>query len=366
MLMPTTLLLLLFRLLLPAPEPPLVLRPATLDFGPVLFSVAAVRDERPGQPAVALLLPATPVGGTAAATARPVELRGGTAVALQQFAAATLPAAGASRYAITVRVLELRVLETPGPHAATATGIIMLHLAFDWQNAAGRTITLTEYRGQARYGRARPNRAVVEAALGQALLSSLRYCNGWLAAAATHDVRLATTVRPTFRYDTRLTEPDTLFYDPARPLTWADFTGTPRGATGPYAAAIFPSFGYQVWPRVRNGVLELDITLQVFVVRSSSWVAESQRTTSHLNHEQRHFDLVRLVAGHFRREVGPDSLTVADYQSILGWKYLDSFREMNRLQDAYDRETHNGTDAAAQQRWNQRIEAGLRGFGVLK
>ncbi|WP_019946566.1 hypothetical protein [Hymenobacter aerophilus] len=356
-------LLLLLSLLRPAPEAPLALRPVPAKFGPVLFRVAAVRDERPGRPPVAALLPAA--GPAANATPRPVELRNGTVAALQQFAAASLPAPSTARYPITLRVLALQVRETLGPNAATATGTITLHLAFEWQNAAGQTLTLTEYRGAARYGRARPDRAVVETALAQALSGSLRYFNGWLGAAAAHDVRLATAVQPTFRYDTRLTEPDTLFYDPAQPLVWADFMGTAR-PRGQYAAAIFPSFGYQARPRMQGGVLALDIRLQVFVVRSSSWVAEGQRTPSNLLHEQRHFDLVRLVAERFRRKLTPDSLTAADYQSQLGWHYLDSFREMNRLQDQYDRETHNGTDAAAQARWNRQIEAELRTFGVMK
>ncbi|MBT2556332.1 hypothetical protein J7E24_00895 [Hymenobacter sp. ISL-91] len=355
--------LLLLHLLRPAPEAPLVLRPVAPGFGPVLFSIAAVRDERPGRPAVALLLPAAMAAGTVP-VARPVELRGGTAAALQQFAAATLPAAATGRYPITLRVQELQVRETPGPNGAAA-GTIALHLTFEWRNAEGRPITLTDYRGTARYGRGRANRAVVETALGQALLGGLRYFNGWLASAAGHDIRLASAVHPTFRYDTRQTEPDTLFYDPARPLVWTDFTGTPR-SKGKYAAAVFPSFGYRTRPRVRQGVVVLDIELQVYVVRTSSWVAEGQRTAYSLNHEQRHFDIVRLVAERFRRKVGPDSLTVADYQSILGWQYLDSFREMNRLQDQYDQETAGGTNAAAQARWNQRIEAELRGFGVIK
>lgn len=355
--------LLLLHLLQPAPEAPLVLRPIVPGFGPALFSIAAVRDERPGRPAVALLLPVATVAGSAP-VAQPVELRGGTAAALQQFAAATLPAASTGRYPIMLRVQELQVRETLGPNSA-ATGTIALRLTFEWRNAEGRPITLTEYRGTARYGRARSNRAVVETALGQALLGGLRYFNSWLASAAAHDVRLATAVQPTFRYDTRQTEPDTLFYDPARPLNWTDFTGAPR-SKGKYAAAVFPSFGYRTRPQVRQGVVVLDIELQVYVVRTSSWVAEGQRTPYSLNHEQRHFDIVRLVAERFRRKVGPDSLTVADYQSILGWQYLDSFREMNRLQDQYDQETAGGTNAAAQARWNQRIEAELRGFGVIK
>ncbi len=355
------LLLLLLGWLLPTPEPPLVLRPAKPDFVPVLFRVVAVRDERAAHPAVAWLLPLT---GGVNAGARPVELRGGTEAAVREFVAGTLPLRPAARYAVTVRVLALEVRETAVSGSPQAAGDIRVHLAFDWQNSEGQTITLTEYRSGARYRRPLPDRAVVAPALSQALLGGLRYFNQWLTTADAHDVRLATAVHPAFRYETRQTEPDTLFYDPTRPLAWPDFTGPPR-PRGRYAAAVFPGFAYQARPRLLNGTLELDVQLKIFVVRSSSWVTEGQRTAYNLNHEQRHFDIVRLVAERFRRKATPDSLTVRDYQSILGWQYLASFREMNHLQDQYDQETAGGTDTAAQQRWNQRIEAELREFGVV-
>jgi hypothetical protein len=37
---------------------------------------------------------------------------------------------------------------------------------------------------------------------------------------------------------------------------------------------------------------------------------------------------------------------------------------MNRLQDQYDNETGHGQNDAAQERWNRRIDAELRGYGV--
>ena len=129
---------------------------------------------------------------------------------------------------------------------------------------------------------------------------------------------------------------------------------------------MFPGFAYQGRPQVVNGVVALDVRLKIFVVRSSSWVAPGQQNPINLNHEQRHFDIVRLVAERFRRKATPDSLTVRDYQSILGWQYLKSFTEMNRLQDQYDLETHHGQNAATQDRWNQRIDAELRGYGVSR
>ena len=342
----------------PAAEAPLVLQPARADFAP-LFTVRAVRDEQPNRPAAAWLLPAT--GGSP----RPVPLQGGTEAALTQFFAHSLPTAPAARYAVTVRVLEFQVRETPATNGRQAAGQVTVHLAFDWQNIEGETVMLTEYRGGARYLRPLPDRAVVEPTLRQALLGGLRYFNQWLSQGAAHDVRLATAVRPVFRYETYQTEPDTLFYDSTHPLTWDDFTGPPRPQDR-YAAAVFPGFAYQGRPRVVNGVVELEVRLKIFVVRSSSWVAEGQRTAYNLNHEQRHFDIVRLVAERFRRKATPDSLTVRDYQSILGWQYLKSFTEMNHLQDQYDQETAGGTNPAAQDRWNQRIDADLRTYGVRK
>ncbi|RSK50933.1 hypothetical protein [Hymenobacter rigui] len=340
------------------PQKPLVLQPAPFPVARPLFAVAAVRDERPGRPPLAWLLTST------AATVQPVDLQGGTETALQQFAARSLPQPTAARYRVTIRVLECRVQEVPAANRQAA-GQLTVRLAFDWQNVEGRTVTLTEYRSGARYQRPLTDRTVVETALQQNLLGGFRYLQQWLEQGVRQDARLATAVRPSFRYETRQTEADTLFYDPARPLSWTDFTGQPR-PKGRYAAAVFPGFAYQGRPRVVNGTIELELWLKVFVVRSSSWVAPDQRTAYNLNHEQRHFDLVRLVVERFRRKASPDSLTVEDYNSILQLQYLKSFTEMNHLQDQYDQETHGGTDAAAQERWNRRIDAELRGYGIVR
>ncbi|SHL43595.1 hypothetical protein [Hymenobacter psychrotolerans] len=347
----------------PASQPkPLILQPTALELRPTTFTLADIRDERPDRTAVAWLLPAPARPGTPAAAPVAVDLQGGGTAALRQFFRNSLPRNAALR-PVTISVKECRVTETAAP-GGQVEGRVSLHLAFEWARPDGPTVLLTEYRGGARYGRPLTDPGLVEPTLRRSLTDALRYLNTWMNGAAAHDVRLATGVRPSFRNDLRRTEPDTLFYDPERPLRWADFTGKPR--PGNFAAAVFPSFAYGGQPRVKNGVVELDLTLQVFVVRSSSWVGAGQQTAYHLNHEQRHFDIVKLVAERFRRKATPDSLTVEDYNSILQLQYLKSFTEMNRLQEQYDNETHHGTDAAAQQRWNQRIDAELRGYGVNK
>jgi hypothetical protein len=345
----------------PAPPPrPLALQPAPLGIRPSTFTIADVRDERPDRSAVAWLLRAPPKPGAPYAAPTPVDLQGGAAEALRQFAWKSLPRNPALR-PLVVRVRECRITETAAAHG-TIEGRVSLHLAFDWRRPEGPPLLLTEYRGGARYGRRATDQTMIEPVLRQALADALRYLNSWMNEAVTHDARLATSVRPVFRDDLRRTEPDTLFYDPTRPLRWTDFTGRPRA--GQYAAAVFPSFGYHGQPRLRNGVIELNLTLQVFVVRSSSWVGPGHETASNLNHEQRHFDIVKLVAERFRRKATADSLTVEDYNSILQLQYLKSFTEMNRLQDQYDGETRHGQDAAVQERWNQRLDAELRGYGA--
>ncbi len=348
------------------PPKPLLLLPAPLGVRPTTFTITDVRDDRADRSAVAWLLPLPAAPGTAlnTAPAAPVatDLQGGAAEALRQFAWKSLPRNPALR-PIVIRIKECRVTETATP-GGQVEGRVIVRLAFEWQRPDGLPMLLTEYRGGARYGRPLASQAVVEPTLRQTLADALRYFNGWITQAAATDVRLATAVHPTFRPDVRQSEPDTLFYDPTRPLRWADFTGRPK--PGNYAATVFPGFAYRGQPRVVRGVVELNLTLQVFVVRSSSWVGPGQQTTYNLNHEQRHFDIVRLVTERFRRKATADSLTVEDYNSILQLQYLKSFTEMNRLQDQYDQQTRHGQDEAAQDQWNRRIDAELREYGVLR
>ncbi|WP_303309988.1 hypothetical protein [Hymenobacter sp. BT730] len=332
---------------------PLVLQPQPVPFTPREFYVAEVTDARPAGSPVALLLAA----GGPSVKPEAVALQGGTLPALRQFVRQSVPRNPALR-PVTMRVQELQVREAPGP-GGTIDGKITVTLAFDWLRE-GQRVPLVEYRGGSRYRRLPSQRAVVAPALQQALVSGLVYLHTWITQQAPRNPDLATAIQVRFQDDVRQTEPDTLFYDPGKPLAWTDFTG-PQRSQG-FAAAVFPSFAYQGRPSINQGKLRLDFTLKVYVVRSSSWT--STQTPYHLNHEQRHFDLVKLVAERFRRKVQPDSLTFADYNSIIQLQYLRSYWEMNRVQEQYDAETHHGMDEAAQQRWNQRIDAELREFKV--
>lgn len=155
---------------------------------------------------------------------------------------------------------------------------------------------------------------------------------------------------------------DTLFY-PARKLTWSDFKGTPS-LRGPSAAVAFTSFAYEGSSLLRKDTLQITLTLQVFFIRSASWVRAGNMDSYSLAHEQLHFDITYLVARRFMNKIRQLPLTKEDYDSMIQYEYLESFREMNRLQDDFDGETRHGTVISAQLDWNRKIARDLEEINV--
>ncbi|RAK68196.1 hypothetical protein [Hymenobacter edaphi] len=344
----------------PAP-PPLALQPVPAAITPTQFYVAAVLDERTERRAVAYLLPPPGRPGLPPPPPEAVDLPGGGLAAIRQFVARSVPHRPGLR-PVTIRLRECRLQESPGA-PGWASGKLALALSFEWQRH-GRTIALTTYSGAARYQRPLLSPyAAAEPALRQALVAALQYFDGWMNREAAANAKLAwrLQVHPSnypFQPDA-----DTLYYSPARPLTYDDFLAVPRPRNGA-VGAVFPSFAYTAQAQARDGVLHLHLQTKVFVVRTSSWLLPSARHPYSLNHEQRHFDLVQLIAERFKRKVTPDSLTLDNFDARMQFQFLQSWRAMNQLQDQYDAETNHGQNQAAQQRWNARIEAELRQYGV--
>jgi len=100
--------------------------------------------------------------------------------------------------------------------------------------------------------------------------------------------------------------------------------------------------------------------MRVFLPKSAAWVKPEGRTSNALNHEQRHFDIVKVVALHFKQALTDMKLPVDNYDGYINVQYLDSYREMNQLQDQYDAETTHGTNQYYQQEWNRKIDGWLK------
>ncbi|MEJ8802598.1 hypothetical protein [Pontibacter sp. H249] len=340
---------------------PIVLKEEPLPIAPKEFYIAKVVDDRPNKKAIAHLFPAT-VGAAMPTKAITVDLKGGTQMALQNYLRKTLPYNTKLR-PVTMRLKELKVTES-APAKSRVEGRVVAHVAFSYLRD-GEQVPLMEHEGGIRYNRPASQLDVVEPSIRQVLTESLRYFDGWMNQEANRSELLAKSLKVSFTDYTIDRKDDTVFYSLNRPLNWMDFMANPTKESR-YAAAVYPGFAYEGRNEVKNGVIHLNLTMKVFVVKSASWAKTAARDAYTLNHEQRHFDIVKLVAERFKQKLHPDSLSIADYNSIMQYKYIESFREMNRLQEQYDRETAHGTKQLEQARWNQKIDDELRAFKVKK
>ena len=127
---------------------------------------------------------------------------------------------------------------------------------------------------------------------------------------------------------------------------------------------MYVSIGYNENVTLVNGIVNVAIAVKTYMPKSAAWVKGGAGTDHSLNHEQRHFDIAKIVAERFKRKILAENLPVDNFDGPINVEYLEIFREMDRLQKKYDGETNHGTDPAAQTRWNERIDRELRELEV--
>ncbi|WP_299700323.1 hypothetical protein [uncultured Pontibacter sp.] len=358
--LPVILLFLLFVSVasIPSSNPDVLqLRTEKLPFSPKEFYIAEVIDERSDKKTVAYLVP---VGAGASAKTKAIDLQGGGLTAFRTFVQQGIPANKKLR-PVVIRLKEMQVKEA-ATESGRVEGKIAVEMAFEL-NRDGETVPLLQYKGGGRYERSANRNEVTETALRQSLVEALRYLNTWMDREANTNPKLAKGIKVTFTDYMGSNDQDTVFYVPHRTLQWEDFKADANRASR-FSATVFPSFAYDGETEVKDGIIHLNLTMKVYVLKSSSWVKESAKDPYGLNHEQRHFDIVKLVSERFKQKVNPDELSLTDYNSNIQYLFIESFREMNQLQDQYDEETRHGLDKLAQERWNLRLEKELKEIGV--
>ena len=339
---------------------PILLRPERLSFTPKEFYIATVTDQRSERGAVARLALVLNQG------TQPVDVDKGIAASFQQFINQGLKQNKELR-PIAMRVKQCRVSETAIGNRVTGQFTFAVTFELLGKDDAGdeTSTRLTDYRGSANYTRPLSQTAVVEQTIRQAVVASLRSLNEYMNRESGQNEKLARSLKINFTDDTRITNDDTVHYNPDRKLTWDDFRAEPRRGSH-YAAEVFTSFAYEGKSTVKNGVIILNLTAKAYMLKNSSWGRQDARNAYALNHEQRHFDIVKIIVERFKRKIQADSLTLEDYNSIVQYQFIETFREMNRMQNQYDDETNHSINQAAQERWNQKIDAELRTFGIKK
>ncbi len=324
---------------------------------PTEYHIKGLIDERTDRSPVAFLVPSINSGSQL----ETVDLKGGAMGALESFVFNSLPRDPSLRPVI-IKIKDCKMVETlTDRYRGVVEG--QVHLDFSFELERGDDLVhLLDFQGGISYKRGVRQFSVIEPVLRRSLNNALKYFNDWIEREAGKNDKLASGVVINISDYREDHDDDTVFYDPQRPLKWADFTGRPR--FGNFAASIFASIAYEGDSRIEDGLVYVDIVLKTYMLKPSSWVRGANNSYG-LNHEQRHFDIAKIIMERLRVKLEEMELQAHNYDRTVSFHYLEAYREMNRMQEQYDRETAHGMNNSAQQNWNSRIDEELRAFGVV-
>jgi len=327
----------------------IVLLDEAVPFKPTTFYVADVIDERVEKSSAAQLI----VKGN---TAEAVELKEGATAAFGRFITRNLPRDPSLR-PVVISIKEFKLNEAPLPNGSV-DGHINLHLSFGLQKDYG-VEQLVDYPGVLHYIRPAGGITTVEGRIRSILKSSLIYFNEWMNNNVATNRKLARNVKISFTDYTEQPEGDTIYYAANRPLTWADFQSHTR-PSGRFEAEVMPGIGYNQQAEVIKGTIRVNIAMKTYLPKSAARANYTGRNDYALNHEQRHFDIVKIITEQFKQKILDKPLTPDTFEAFINMQYLDSYRDMHAMQKAYDTETSHGSNRSAQESWNNRIDKELK------
>jgi len=282
--------------------------------------------------------------------------KGGESAVLIRFINDNLPK-DPSLKPVVIEIKELTMTETPGK-TGMVEGTIKMQLSFSLQQDDEKK-HLLNYSGGMRYSRLASNLLPIDQHLKNLGKSALIYFNTWMDSNINTSRILASGVKIRFEYYKEHTEGDTIYYAAGRPLTWSDFNST-RKMSNRYAAMVMPNIGYDQREEIFRGVIHVTISLKTYLAKSDCWLGSVYKDDYMLNHEQRHFDIAKIVTEQFRKKILQAGLKPDTYEALINMQYLDCYREMNRLQKDYDTQTAHGMNRMAQQNWDKRIDEQLQ------
>lgn len=260
--------------------------------------------------------------------------------------------------AIQLKVNEFKISEQLQSSKA-ASGELKIKFSY-FLKTSFEPVHLVDYEAGITYQRSIHRTDLINQILNRGITNSLVFLNDWINDHANHNNNLAKSVRLEIVEKQNKSDLDTVFFDFKRPLSWNDFREKPSRISG-YNATIFTSLALECSPFMKDGVLILPIDVKVYMLPGSSWVKPQGKNDYSVNHEQKHFDITRVIGNRLINRLKALVITPENYEAAVNDAYFDSYREMNKLQEIYDARTQHGLDREAQSRWNQIIDQALNG-----
>ncbi|UTA69179.1 hypothetical protein [Emticicia sp. 21SJ11W-3] len=328
----------------------ITLKDTQIDVKPIDYYIADVKDGRVQKNGLGTII-------TPADTKAGITIAGGVKNGLQRFISGNLPKNTATT-PVLYNLTQLNVHETRNAQGGI-NGKMTMSVSYEriGRNDTIKLVDSQVYLDYKRSGGA-PNMNNYESVLRRLVLQTLQYFTDWLKLNKGKHEALARGIEIKLMPDYKLNDKDTIYYE-TKKVTWDDFRGSPSGLNR-YGAAIFSNFGYVSSFNVSGGIIRANIQTKTYMVRGMSWVNESARTAYALAHEQLHFDITKLVVERFKKKVSAlQAESIDDLNSMIQFEYLESYREMNSLQRAYDDETSHSQDTFKQAEWAEKIKTWL-------
>ncbi len=287
----------------------------------------------------------------------PVTIKGDLEQSATRFFRQSISPGDAAQKEIQARIFELKLTEKFNPETGLYEGDFELGLGF-FVIGSFDPVHLLDYSGSIQYQRSGFRMDKVEDVVNRLFHNSLVYFDTWIQNQNLSNRALATTFRLDIIDQNQVSTADKVYYEAGRPLVWEDFRARPSPSSR-NNATIFTSFSLQGISMMDSGSVVQTLEINVYMLPMQSWVKTP--SAYGLNHEQRHFDVVRIVADRLIHRLEQAELNLDFYQAQINEAYLDAYREMNRLQEFYEKQTNHGLDPDGQERWNQWIDEALGG-----
>lgn len=260
---------------------------------------------------------------------------------------------------VAITIKELNLTESTEADQVIS-GRIELLFTFGLQKDYGIEY-LSDYHVVANYKTRGEHSRVINDHIASLVKNGLSFIDNWLKANADTNRKLAKAVKITFKDYKSQIEGDTIYYSSKRPLSWADFQSK-HTTNARYEALVMPGIGYNLTAQMVKGTIQVSIEMKTFLPKSASWANSYGRDLYSLNHEQRHFDIVKIISEQFKQKVLAQRLTPDNFEGFINVQYLQAYRDMDALQTLYDKETAHGANKLAQEEWNVRIDKSLQKY----
>ena len=147
---------------------------------------------------------------------------------------------------------------------------------------------------------------------------------------------------------------DELNWKADRKLEWSDFKDQPQ-----QNASLMARINWNITYKYKLKSSGITFTVRCFIDRNKSWVKENAKTAMVLEHQQLHFDIAELYARKLRKRFDEYTFDKKKFDEKIKMIFQEVLTACKHTQEEYEKETEQGRNRSAQERWNQEINSEL-------